>query len=88
MDATLMNGLRVYINQVSPEAATPVNGQRVFYTRREDGPFYRWRYDEGPGQWIFSRVHSSDMIPKALSIASWTAVPTALRARLSEHYLE
>jgi hypothetical protein len=83
-----MNGLRVYINQVSPEGTTPFDGQRVFYTRREDGPYYRWRYEEGLGQWIFSRVHASDLTPKALSIASWTAVPTALRARLSEHYLE
>jgi hypothetical protein len=83
-----MNGLRVYINQLSTESATPIEAPRVFYTRREDGPYYRWRYEEVLGQWIFSRVHASDMIPKALSIASWTAVPTALRARLSEHYLE
>lgn len=83
-----MNGLRVYINQIAAEGKIPFDGQRVFYTRREDGPFYRWRYEEALQQWIFSRVHASDLAPKALSIASWTVVPNALRVRLSEHYLE
>jgi hypothetical protein len=83
-----MNGLRVYINQINLPDSASFDGQKVFYTRREDGPFYRWRYEEKVDQWIFSRVHASDLAPKALSIASWTAVPTALRARLSEHYLE
>ncbi len=80
-----MNGLRVYI---TPDNADTPNRRSVFYSRREDGPYYRWRYEEGLGQWLFSRVNSFDLPPKALSITSWTAVPTALRVRLSEHYLE
>jgi hypothetical protein len=80
-----MNGLRVYINPNSTDTPSRLS---VFYSRREDGPYYRWRYEEGLGQWLFSRVNSYDLPPKALCIASWTAVPTALRARLSEHYLE
>lgn len=83
-----MNGLRVYINLVGPEGAATFDGPRVFYTRREDGPYYRWRFEERLKIWIFSRVHASDVTQKDLSIASWTVVPTALRARLNEHYLE
>lgn len=83
-----MNGLRVYITQISKESTTPIDGERVFYTRRENGPYYCWRYEERLGQWSFSRVNASDFTPKALSVASWTAVPTTLRVRLSEHYLE
>jgi hypothetical protein len=83
-----MNGLRVYTNPNGTNGTNAQSGRSVFYSRREDGPYYRWRYEEGLGQWIFSRVHPSDLLPKALCIASWTAVPTTLRARLSEHYLE
>ena len=80
-----MNGLRIYIDLVGAEGP---GGHVVFYSRRADGPYYRWGYAEGPGQWRVSRVRLSDSTLRALRIASWRAVPTALRARLSEHYLE
>jgi hypothetical protein len=81
-----MNGLRVYINPKSIDAR---DRYIVFYSRRADGPYYRWRYEEGLGQWLFARVTPSDaLVPKALCIASWKSVPTALQARLNEHYLE
>jgi hypothetical protein len=80
-----MNGLKVYINPVD---TNPTRGQGVFYSRRENGPYYRWRYEEGLGQWLFSRTHPSELMPHALSPANWRDVPTALQARLDEHYLE
>ncbi len=80
-----MNGLRVYIK---PNGAEPAGSQKVFYSRRGNGPFYRWRYEEKAGQWRVSRVIAADFAPQSLSMASWKAVPAALQTRLGEHYLE
>lgn len=80
-----MNGLRVYINGEGMDAR---GGQSVFYSRRADGPFYCWRYEERSGQWCFSRLHPPDWMPKTLSVAVWKAVPSALQLRLGEHYLD
>ena len=80
-----MNGLRVYINSVGTDT---LSGHGVFYSRREDGPYYLWRYEQEIGQWRGSRVRSYDLTPKALCVASWKVVPIALQARLGEHYLE
>jgi hypothetical protein len=80
-----MNGLRVYINPAGDET---LDEQSVFYSRRADGPYYLWRYEEQAGQWRGSRVHSSDFALKSLCMASWKIVPTALQARLVEHYLD
>ena len=80
-----MNGLRVYIN---PAGADGFGGLEVFYSRREDGPYYRWRYEAGLGQRRFSRMHLSVLMRRALCTTCWEAVPTALKARLGEHYLD
>lgn len=80
-----MNGLRVYIN---PIAANTTCTQGVFYSRRADGPYYRWRYEETLEQWRGSRVHLSVLGHRALNIASWKDVPRALQSKLYEHYLE
>ncbi len=80
-----MNGLRVYFKL----AGTDILGeQRVFYSRRADGPYYRWYYEQELEQWCGSRVRLPDMTLKALCMASWKAVPTALQTRLDEHYME
>ncbi|MCA1593318.1 MAG: hypothetical protein LC754_11860 [Acidobacteria bacterium] len=80
-----MSGLRVYFN---PAGADTHRERGVFYSRREDGPLYRWRYDEARCQWRGSRVHPANLRLNLLSIASWKIVPTELQARLGEHYLE
>jgi hypothetical protein len=80
-----MNGLRVYISNGGAEARAD---QKVFYSRRADGPFYRWRYEEPHGLWRFSRVHLSRLTLRVLSVANWQAVPAALQTRLGEHYME
>lgn len=80
-----MNGLRVYFYTVGADMR---KGQTVFYSRRADGPYYHWRYEEKLGQWCCARVRLPDPTLKALCIANWKTVPTALQARLSEHYLE
>ena len=78
-----MNGLRVYIK---PNGADPL--RTVFYSRRGNGPFYRWLLEEKGGQWRVSRVISADFTPQALSMASWKAVPVSLQTKLGEHYLD
>lgn len=80
-----MNGLRVYIK---PNGAAPRQGPEVFYSRRGNGPFYRWLYEENAAQWRVSRVISADFTTQSLTMASWKAVPVALQTRLGEHYLE
>jgi hypothetical protein len=80
-----MNGLRVYI---SPTATNANCLQGVFYSRRADGPYYRWRYEEAVGQWRGSRISPADLTHKALNLASWKNVPSALQSKLHEHYLE
>lgn len=80
-----MKELHVYINPVNTDALI---GHPVFYSRRADGPFYCWRYETRLGQWRFSRVRLSHWTLRALCVEKWNAVPSALRARLDEHYLE
>lgn len=80
-----MRDLHVYIAPVSSEARA---GHTAFYTRRGDGPYYRWLYAEGSGRWRYSRVSLDRLTLRVLAVARWDAVPTALRDRLGEHYLE
>jgi len=77
-----MNGLRVYINP------TGAGGHVTFYSRRADGPFYCWCYEDHVGQWQVGRVHLPDMILRVLRATSWRSVPPELQAKMSEHYLE
>ena len=78
----VMRDLRVYVESLSADA------RATFYSRRADGPVYRWLYEEGTGCWRFSRVHLSKFELRVFCVADWRAVPTSLRTRLGEHYLE
>jgi hypothetical protein len=80
-----MRDLRVYIEPLARGARA---GRKAFYSRRADGPYYRWLYAEGSGHWRYSRVSLDRVELSVLSIAPWDAVPAALRERLGEHYLE
>jgi hypothetical protein len=80
-----MRDLHVYVGP----AGSGVRGERkAFYSRRADGPFYRWLYVEGSGRWLYSRVSLDRPTLRVLCVAPWDAVPAALRNRLGEHYLE
>ncbi|HSE20921.1 MAG TPA: hypothetical protein VLB68_04665 [Pyrinomonadaceae bacterium] len=81
-----MNGLRVYTEVKGfpdPYCVYP-----TFYSRRADGPYYRWRYEIESKRWLFSRIGSHDFASAALVQAPWYGVPDALKSSLSEHYLE
>src|SRR6267142_2958579 len=80
-----MNGLRVYIN---PHVKETCGGFGVFYSRRENGPYYRWAFEDTVKLWRVSRVSLSDFSPKALSNANWKGVPAALQKSMVEHYQE
>ena len=77
-----MRELHVYIDPLS--SGVPA----AFYSRRADGPYYRWLYAEGAGRWLCSRVSLDRPALRVLCVARWDALPTALRKRLGEHYLE
>ena len=82
---TRRSGLRVYINPVGVDVFGEAG---LFYSRRSDGPYYRWRYEKESLRWRSSRVCPSVLALRAFCAASWKAVPPALQARLDEHYLE
>jgi len=80
-----MSGLRVY----TPTAVNDIGHElTVFYSRRGSGPYYCWRFDERIAQWRSSRVNASDFTAQMFSTTSWKTVPTSLRTRLGEHYIE
>ena len=80
-----MNGLRVFTN---PHLQETRGGFGVFYSRRENGPYYRWAYEEKVSHWRVARVQPSDFALKVLSNASWKVVPAALQKSMVEHYQE
>ena len=79
-----MNRLRMY---TKPEDSRPAS-EKVFYSRRGGGPFYRWLYEKDANEWRVSRVISNDFASHSLSMATWKAIPAALQTRLGEHYLD
>lgn len=78
-----MNGLRVYVN-ILPEERAQDSG--AFYSRRDNGPFYRWTLADRT--WSASRVTSASFSSKDLSATSWKLVPAALQRSIVEHYQE
>jgi hypothetical protein len=80
-----MNGLRLYarVNDHGNNGAAD-----VFYSRRGNGPYYRWHYENIIGQWRVSRVIAPDFDPHSLALAPFKALPAALQTKLSMHYME
>lgn len=90
-----MSGLRVYVNcpnaaLASSEviAADETKGERVFYSRRGNGPIYRWLYEEKLAHWRPRRMQTADVDSHKLSNASWKSVPETLQTELGKHYLD
>jgi hypothetical protein len=81
----MMKDLRVYVR---PEAAVDNGEHRVFYSRRRDGPYYRWQYEERLGSWCGSRVLPSNLPVKELCTTAWKALPSALRTCIESYYIE
>ena len=80
-----MNGLRVYIDGEG-DGADPRRIRSVFFSRREDGPYYRWAYDDALRQWRVGRVMKSASLARTLSAAAWKTLPVALQRSIVEHY--
>jgi hypothetical protein len=59
-----------------------------FYSRRANGPYYRWWYESKLQQWRSTRVHADELPENSLCAWSWKNVPHALQGSLLEHYLE
>lgn len=78
-----MNGLRMYQHGTTVEAC---GGRCVFYSRREDGPFYRWSYDDRLGGWLVGRVLKPGLSPKMLVPVIWKNVPSELKRSIAGHY--
>ena len=93
--STTMSGLRLYINAPSPSQASEIvidddaaAVNKIFYSRRANGPIYRWLYEEKLAHWRALRMNASDFDSQKLSNASWKSVPETLQAQLGAHYLD
>ena len=85
MRLVMLNGLRIYVNRNAPE----IEADCVeFYSRRSDGPYYRWRYETKIERWRSARMNLSDFSPGDLRAFNWKVVPSDLQRRLIEHYQE
>ena len=73
---------------VAAVAVPPLDSSTVFYSRRGNGPYYCWAYEETNQKWNVSRVISHDFVMQPLSLATWKTVPLALQSRLGEHYMD
>ena len=79
-----MKGLRVYLSK----RANPLGGGHIFYSQREGGPYYRWRYEEHREEWLGSRIHGADLSLTELVSAPWKDLPALLKTTLDQHYVE
>lgn len=92
--STSMSGLRLYISvpstsqTISNDVESDRTVSKVFYSRRGNGPIYRWLYEEKLAHWRASRMHTSDFDSHKLSNASWKSVPETLQTQLGSHYLD
>jgi hypothetical protein len=92
---TTMSGLRVYVNPPSTDSSSGIGIEaqdikidRVFYSRRGNGPIYRWLYEKKFAHWRVLRMNPTDFDSHKLSNASWKSVPETLQAQLGKHYLD
>jgi hypothetical protein len=85
MTMASMNGLRVYLH---PASASIYTDASIFYSKRGNGPIYRWLYEEKLGYWCSLRMNSSELTSKDLCNASWKSLPEKLQAQLGKHYLD
>ena len=90
-----MSGLRVFVDSPIPTETSSIGievdatvAKRVFYSRRGNGPIYRWLYEESRAHWRALRMNTSDFDTHKLSNASWKTVPETLQAQLGAHYLD
>lgn len=67
-----MNGLRVYMH---PASASIYTDATIFYSKRGNGPIYRWLYEERLGHWRSLRMNNSELTSRDLCNASWKSVP-------------
>jgi hypothetical protein len=86
-----LSGLRIFvIAPVNDESrkVVGVEDQKVFYSRRGNGPIYCWLYEEKLAHWRARRMNTSDFDSHKLSNASWKTVPESLQTQLGAHYLD
>jgi len=60
----------------------------VFYSRRYDGPYYRWSYEQNLEGWRSVRVPAGELPYLALCVSPWKDVPRSLKNSLAAHYVE
>lgn len=77
-----MDGLRIFTNRSVSESH---DGCAVFYSRRNDGPFYRWSYFENRDEWQAGRVGSL-ISRNELLARTWKTIPEPLQRSIIDYY--
>jgi len=85
MRGLLVNGLHMFIVESGGQLTVRVP---VFYSRRYDGPYYRWSYEQKLQGWRPVRVQAAELPHLTLSASRWQNVPRSLKTSLAEHYVE
>jgi hypothetical protein len=78
-----MNGLRLYTNL---EVRETQGGYPVFYSRCQDGPYYRWSYDDNSREWHVCRVQPAGLSQRTLTSTALKTIPAPLKTSLADHY--
>lgn len=73
---------------MSNRVPATAQGVEVFYSRRADGPYYRWWYETAVKQWRAARVQGHELPLAPLCSSNWKSIPPALQQSLTDHYLE
>jgi len=68
--------------------AQMTGGISVFYSRRYDGPFYRWSFEQKLQGWRSERVPAAELPHLTLCGSPWKDVPRSLKSSLAAHYVE
>ncbi|MFN2533512.1 MAG: hypothetical protein ABR555_19700 [Pyrinomonadaceae bacterium] len=80
-----MKGLKLY-TKLPVATAVPISS--LFYSRRNQGPLYKWHYDHGLDGWRSRRLNDFEIELAQFCVASWQSIPESLQSKLREHYME
>jgi len=84
-ETAVVNGLHMFIVDSGTKMTYSVP---VFYSRRYNGPYYRWSYEQKLQGWRSVRVQAAELPHLILSVSPWKDVPGSLRNSLRAHYVE
>ncbi len=81
----MLTGVRIFTLD-SEDVRSDVS--QIFFSRRSEGPYYRWSFAEDQQKWRSMRVPHDQLPHLPLNAWSWRNIPHALQRSLVDHYQE